>query len=76
MLSFYGIDWLAAVSLWLHIYLLGNKSWWAWPVGLEACLSFLVLGLMTGTWGTVVPEFVVIALMIRSWMKWSKHGRE
>lgn len=75
MFAYYGLDWIAAVTLWLHIYLLGKKRQAAWPLGLVAVACFFVLGLMTYTWGTVVSEVVVFALMLRSWQEWRQKER-
>jgi Ca2+/Na+ antiporter len=73
MFAYYGLDWIATFALWGHIYLLGSqKSRWVWPLGILAGVCFLILGLMTATWGTVVNESVVIPLMCRSWYKWTR----
>jgi hypothetical protein len=72
MLTYYGLDWIAAVALWAHIWLLGNKSRWTWPVGLVACGAFAGVAVLTGSWGILVSEVVVTTLMVRSWLKWRK----
>lgn len=64
------IPWLtSAATLW-GMYLVGNKNWWGWIVGLFNQVLWIILAVVFHTWGLLPLSACLIVLYARNLTRW------
>lgn len=71
MLKYYGADWAQFLFVFIHMWMLGNKSRSAFVMGFAACMFGLCLGCMIDSLACMVMNVVFAAMHIRNFFKWS-----
>lgn len=69
--KYYGADWLAMVTSFLFIYLIGHKKKEGFIFGIIANLSWMAFGVMTESIANLITNSVLIVLNIRGYLKWT-----
>ena len=69
-MQFYGVDWLATLAGLTGVYLLGSKSRYGFLVMMVASVSWLVVGLLIGSWALSLGSVVFFSLHVRGWIRW------
>lgn len=75
LLRYNGIDWLLAGLIILHLWMLGNKTRWAFLVGALASCVGLTFGYMVGSIASILMNSIFIMMHIRAFIKWSRNAR-
>lgn len=72
--QYYGLDWIAMISSFLSVYLLGNRYRLGFVFGVIGALSWLLFNSLVDSLPGVVSNLVLIGLHIRGYMRW-QHGK-
>lgn len=70
--NYYGVDWLAMVSTFISLYLLGKKNRHGFLFGLLANFSWMTFGVMAQSLANVVANILFTGLNIRGYYNWGK----
>lgn len=62
---------LSAVTIWMTL-LAGNKTRWAWAVGLGNQALWLIWIIAVGAWGLLPMNLALWVVYTRNHIKWSK----
>ena len=66
------IPWATSAVTLLGMYLVGNKNWWGWIVGLVNQVLWIALALAFATWGLLPLSACLIVLYARNLWLWRK----
>ena len=69
--QYYGTDWLAMVSTFMYLYLIGNKQRSAFIYAFFASLCWLIFGWLNQSFASVFANIIFIILNIRGYIKWA-----
>ena len=75
-MEYYGIDWLATVCGLTAVLLLGNKNKIGFLVFMTASTSWVIFGLIVGSWAIVFGSTIFFFMHLRGFMKWHRDEKE
>ena len=70
--QYYGSDWIATISTFAWIYLIGNKKRSGFIFAIIGSISWLIFGWLNHSFPSVIANSVFILLNIRGFLKWGK----
>lgn len=68
--NYYGLDWLAFTAGLSGTYLLTNKNYWGFFLSGIACLAGLSVATISGQFGFIAYNLVLIVLMSKGFLEW------
>jgi hypothetical protein len=74
LLKFYGADWLAILSSFLAIYLIGNKNRSGFLAFMFSNICYFIIGFLTSSLALIIGSVVFFITNLRGWIKWKKNG--
>lgn len=66
------LPWIVSLVTITSMWLAGNKSPWAWKLGLMNQVLWLILIIHLKSWGLLLLTFALIFIYSRNFIKWSK----
>ena len=73
---YYGLDWLALASGLSGTLLITNKDYRGFGLSIISCLSGFAVALLSGQYGFVVYNLMLLALMARGFFTWSSANQQ
>ena len=73
-MKFNGIDWLAFACGVTGTYLIGNKYKVGFILSMIGNSSWLVLGVLTESYGLMISSLVSVMMYARGWLRWHRSG--
>lgn len=74
--QYYGLDWIAMVTIFLSVYLLGNRRKIGFVFGVVGSVSWLAFNSLVDSWPGIVANAVLIVLHVRGFLEWEKRKKE
>ncbi len=71
---YYGVDWLVTVTVFLGVFLLGDKRRAGFLVGMISAFASLVFSFQVGSVANGVTSVVLFVLYARGYAKWRHSG--
>ena len=68
----YGTDWIAMISSFIWLYLIGNKHRIGFVFAVIASMSWLCFGWLNHSYASVFANLIFIFLNIRGYIKWAE----
>jgi nicotinamide riboside transporter PnuC len=75
-MQFYGIDWLATICGLTGVYLLGNKNKKGFLIFMLASLSWIIVGVLIGSYAIMIGSSIFFVVHLRGWFNWSKASNQ
>ena len=74
LFQYYATDWVATISTFVYLWLIGNKKRSGFFFAVIASISWLIFGWLNNSYASIFANFVFIILNIRGYIKWSKNN--
>jgi len=68
--QYYGSDWLAMVLTFTATYQLGNKKRYGFITMMSANLSWISVGIFTGSLAMIIANIIIFTMNLRAYLKW------
>jgi hypothetical protein len=69
---YYGIDWIALVAGVSGSYLMTNRNRLGFLMSGFACVAGLIIAAMSGQFGFIAYNIIIIGLMVRGYRLWGR----
>lgn len=67
---YYGVDWIVLITVFIGIYLLGEKKRSGFAVGMTSAAFSMILGIQVGSMASIVTALVIFSLYLRGYIRW------
>jgi Nicotinamide mononucleotide transporter len=71
----YHLDWVAAITALVGVYLVGRKLWYGWLVHMANLIPLTIINVHYGLWGFMPLNIVLLAIYIKNLRDWLKDGQ-
>lgn len=72
LFKYFGIDWLAMISSFFAIYLLGNKNKKGFLAFMFSNVCYWTIGYLTNSIALITGSIVFFITNLNNWAKWKK----
>lgn len=72
---YYGLDWLALLAGVYGSYLMTNRNRWGFLVSGIACLAGFAVATLSGQFGFIAYNAILMVLMVRGFLLWGPSYR-
>lgn len=70
--QYYGIDWGVTITVFIGIFLIGDKKRSGFVVGMISAIFGLIFSYQIGSIANAVTSFIIFLLYFRGFLKWQK----
>lgn len=70
--KYYGVDWILMLTVFVGIFLLGEKKKLGFIVGMLSAVFGLIFSIQIASVANGVSSFVLLALYMRGYLRWTR----
>ena len=73
--QYYGVDWVVTLTVFIGVFLLGEKKKEGFIVGMISCVFGCIFSVQIGSMANAITSVVLFALYLRGYLRWRKMRR-
>lgn len=70
LFQYYGVDWIVMITVFVAMFLLGDKKRSGFIVGMISASFAFIFGIQVGSIANIIIGVVLFILYLRGYMKW------